>query len=136
LRLDGKRPGTSTTFIDAASGEDIFQVASDAQGQLLMAFRLYDANGTLVAASKGLAHYPDGVTVRCNGGELLLDVPADATTNVRYCLYNCDGALLTISDGARTKIYPLLRVEGVARDWAPAAPDAAVEAPARRAGLL
>lgn len=105
--------------MDAASGEGIFQVASDADGLLFMAFHLYDATGRFVAESDGLDHYPDGVTIRCGGGELLLDIPADSGDNIQYRLYNRSGYLLTRSDGARTIIYPLLRMEGVGRNWAP-----------------
>jgi hypothetical protein len=133
VRLDSRRPGTSTTFIDAASGEDIFQLAADKDGILFLAFHLYDASGCCVAASIGLERHPDGLTVRCAGGELLLLVPADAKSYVEYRLYNSNGYLLTRSDGLRTMIYPLLRMEGVGRDWAPPAvfdvlPATAVEA--------
>jgi len=119
MRLDSRRPSTSTTFADAASGEGILQVAADENGRLLMAFRLYDASGCLVADSEGLAHYPDGLTIRCDKGEVLLDVPADSSDDVRYRLYNSSGHLLTQSDGVRTMIYSLLRMEGVGRGWAP-----------------
>ena len=119
MRLDNRRPSTSTTFADATSGEGILQVASDESGRLLLAYRLYDARGLLVADSEGLGHYPDGLTVRCSGGELLLDVPKDSSNDLRYRLYNSDGHLLTQSDGARTVIYSLLRMEGVGRGWVP-----------------
>ena len=122
MRLDNRRPSTSTTFSDAASGEGILQVASDENGRLLMAYRLYDAKGLLVADSEGLGHYPDGLTIRCSRGEVLLDVPADCSNDVRYRLYNSSGSLLTQSDGARTVIYSLLRMEGVGRGWAPPSP--------------
>jgi hypothetical protein len=102
-------------------------MASDENGQLLMAFRLYDASGSLVVDSDGLAGYPDGLLVRCPNGEVLLDVPADSAENVRYRLYNSNGALLTRSDGVRTKIYPLLRMAGVGRNWAPPAPAIATD---------
>ncbi len=124
MRLESRRPSTSTTFADATSGEGILQVASDENGLLLMAFRLYDATGGLVADSEGLGHYPDGLTVRCSSGELLLDVPADHSDDIRYRLYNSDGHLLTRSDGVHTMIYPLLRMEGVGRGWAPPSPSA------------
>jgi len=122
MRLDTRRPGTSTTFADATSGEGLFQVASDEKGLLLMAFHLYDAGGRLVAESEGLGHYPDGITIRCSGGELLLDIPADSGDDVQYRFYNSEGRLLTSSDGARTMIYPLLRMEGVGRNWVPPGP--------------
>lgn len=121
MRMENRRPGTSTTFTDATSGEGLWQVASDAEGLLLMAYHLYDSAGSLVAESDGLGQFPDGLTVRCAGGELLLDVPAKSSDNVRYRLYNSGGSLLTKSDGVSTMIYPLLRMEGVGRNWAPPA---------------
>lgn len=127
MRTENRRASTSTTFADATSGEGILQMASDENGLLLMAFRLYDSDGTLVLASDGLSAYPDGLTVRCAKGELLLEVPADSSHNVRYCLYNSDGALLTKSDGARTRIYPLLRMEGVGRNWVRPTPEAVAD---------
>jgi len=119
MRLDNRRPSTSTTFTDAASGEEILQVASDENGLLLMSFRLYDATGALVADSEGLTQYPDGITVKCSRGEVLLHVPPNSSADVRYRLYNSTGHLLTQSNGARTVIYSLLRMEGVGRGWAP-----------------
>ena len=126
MRLGTRKPGTSTTFIDATSGEDILQVASDESGLIFMAFRLYDATGRFVAASEGLQRCPAGVNICCRDGELLLDVPGDKDACIQYRLYNRDGVLLTISDGARTRIYPLLRMEGVGRNWVLPAPDIAV----------
>jgi hypothetical protein len=122
VKLNTRRPGTSTTFIDATSGEDIFQLASDENGLLFMAYHLYDASGSVVAESVGLEHCPDGLTVRCDQGELLLDVPVHSGGNVQYRLYNSGGSLLTSSDGVRTMIYPLLRMEGIGRLWAPPEP--------------
>ena len=119
MRLENRRPSTSTTFADAASGEEILQVASDENGLLLMAFHLYDAAGSLVADSEGLTHYPEGITVKCSRGEVLLDVPPNSSADVSYRLYNSTGFLLTQSDGVRTVIYSLLRMEGVGRGWAP-----------------
>lgn len=126
MRLENRRPSTSTTFGDAASGEAILQIASDENGLLLMSFHLYDATGALVADSEGLTHYPKGVTVKCSRGEVLLDVPSESSADVSYCLYNSTGYLLTRSDGVRTVIYSLLRMEGVGRGWAPPAPVAAL----------
>lgn len=99
-----------------------------------MAYHLYDARGQLVAES-ALEHVPEGLTVRCRAGELLLDIPKDAGVAIQYRFYNGSGLLLTASDGARTRIYPLLRMEGVNRYWAPPAEDAlAVAEPAPAAG--
>jgi len=126
MKLGTRRPGTSTTFIDATSGEDIFQVASDEDGLVFMAFRLYDATGRFVAASDGLQNHPTGVSIHCRDGELLLDVPGDPNDCIQYRLYNRSGILLTCSDGGRTRIYPLLRMEGVGRNWVLPAAEIAV----------
>lgn len=121
MKFGNRRPGTSTTFVDAFSEEHLLQFASDEHGQHLMAFHLYDSAGSLVGETAGLEHYPDGVTICSNGGkgEVLLCVPPDTNDAICYRLYNCNGNLLTSSDGVRTKIYQLLRMEGVGRDWAP-----------------
>jgi hypothetical protein len=62
-----------------------------------------------------------GIAVRCNASELLLEIPKKAGANLQYRLYNSDGQLLTWSDGTRTKIYPYLRMDGVAHGWSPPA---------------
>jgi hypothetical protein len=82
----------------------------DQDGVVRLAFRLYDSKGSLVAESRGLEHFPDGVTVRCDAGEVLLAVPEHTDQPVRYRLYNRQGSLLTSSDGGRTRIYGLLRM--------------------------
>lgn len=94
-------------------------MACDENGVLFLAYRLYDAAGRLIAESDGFEHCPDGLTVRCDGGEQLLHVPRDRAAPVRYRLYSSAGLLLTWSDGVRTKIYPNLRMDGVARGWTP-----------------
>jgi hypothetical protein len=128
MKLATRRPGTSTRFIDATSGEDILQVATDENGLLFMAYRLYDASGSLVAESVGLERCSDGVKVHCAEGELLLEIPIHSEGYVHYRLYNSDGRLLTASDGARTTIYPLLRMESVGRHWIPPEPVVAASA--------
>lgn len=120
MKFGDRQPGTSTAFVDAVSAESILQLASDGDGLHLMAFHLYDSAGSFVAESEGLEHYPDGVTIRSSGGELLLGVPKDDKKSIQYRLYNSCGDLLTRSDGERTMVYRLLRMEGVARNWAPA----------------
>jgi hypothetical protein len=120
-QLEHRRAGTSTVFVDSASGENILEVASDENGVILLAFRLYDARGRLTAESSGFEQFPDGLTVKCKGGEQLLHVPRDPTAPVKYRLYNSSGRLLTWSDGARTKIYAQLRMDGVAHGWVPPA---------------
>jgi hypothetical protein len=107
-----RKPGTSTVFVDSATGEDIFEVALDPEGVVFVAFRLYDADGNLVAETKGLERFPEGLTVRCPAGEVLLEVPACPEEPICYRLYNRNGSLLTTSDGGRTKIYSLLRMSG------------------------
>ncbi len=117
VKFGDRQLSTSTTFIDAGSAESILQLASDVDGLHLVAFRLYDSGGSLVAEREGLEHYPDGVSIHSNGGELLLSVPKNADENIRYRLYGPDGELLTSSDGVRTTIYQRLRMEGVGRNW-------------------
>ena len=118
-QLEHRRAGTSTAFVDSASGESILEVGSDENGVVLLFFRLYDAGGQLIAESDGFEHFPDGLTVNCQKGEQLLHVPSDLTAPVQYRLYNSSGRLLTWSDGVRTKIYAQLRMDGVGRGWAP-----------------
>ena len=117
MKLGDRQPGTSTTFVDAESAENILQLASDADGLHLVAFHLYDSGGSLVAESVDLRHYPDGVSIHSSGGELLLSVPDNANENIQYRLYSHDGELLTRSDGVRTMVYQRLRMEGVGRNW-------------------
>lgn len=118
MRLDNRRPGTSTTFIDSASGERILQVANNEHGALLLAYHLYDDCGALVAASEGLEEPSFGLTIQSESGDVLLDLPADVGGIIKYRLYSNTGTLLTYSDGARTMIYPFLRMEGAGRFWA------------------
>jgi hypothetical protein len=126
MNAASRRPGTSTTFVDASSEEEILQLAADEDGRSFMAFHLYDSVGNSVAESQ-LEHFDDGISVSCAGGELLLSVPRDPGDSMQYRLYNSEGYLLTSSDGVRTRIYPLLRMEGVRRLWAvPAVPVATV----------
>jgi hypothetical protein len=95
----------------------VLEVASDEDGVVLFAYQLFDARGRLIAESKGFKHYPNGLTIRCGGGELLLKIPPDPRAPVQYRLYNSSGRLLTWSDGSRTKIYSHLRMDGVQRGW-------------------
>ena len=105
--------------MDSATGESVFEVASDENGVLLLAYHLYDARGGLVADSNGFQHFPDGLTICCGEGEELLHVPRDLTASVHYRLYSSSALLLTWSDGMRTKILPYLRMDGVAHNWTP-----------------
>lgn len=118
MRLDNRRPGTSTTFVDSPSGEHVLQVATDADGVLVIAYHLHDDRGALVAQSAGLEELPLGLTILSDRGHLLLSIPPDIGGVIQYRLYSGNGTLLTYSDGVRTKICPNLRMEGVARLWA------------------
>jgi len=117
MKYGDRRPGTSTSFLDAVSSERILHVASDEDGRHLMAFHLYDSSGSFVAETEGLEHHPDGVTIQSSSGEVLLAVPENEKDSIQYRLYNRNGNLLTTSDGARTMIYQLLRMEGVGGNW-------------------
>ena len=117
MKFGDRQPGTSITFLDAGSAESLLQIASDADGIHLVAYRLYDSGGSLVAEREGLEHYPDGISVCSSGGEELLSVPKNADENIRYRLYGHDGELLTSSDGVRTMIYQRLHTEGGGRNW-------------------
>jgi hypothetical protein len=83
----------------------------DEDGCPLAHFHLYDSSGCLAGESGGPRSFPDGLNVYSADGELLLYLPADLDADLRYRLYNQDGLLLTCSDGAITKIRPLLRME-------------------------
>lgn len=117
VRFDDRKPGTSTTFMDAGSAESLLQIAADADGIHLVSFRLYDSGGSLVAEREELQHYPDGVSIHTSAGELLLSVPKNAEDNIQYRLYGHDGVLLTSSDGIRTRIYQRLSMEVGGRNW-------------------
>ena len=117
MKFGDRQPGTSTTFIDSASGEHVLQIASDEDGTLLVAYHLYDDCGALVAEC-ALEEPPLGLTVHSDSGDLLLNIPPDIGGIIQYRLYGSTGSLLTFSDGVRTMIYPHLRMEGVGRSWA------------------
>jgi hypothetical protein len=117
MRLNNRPPGSSTTFIDSASGEHVLQIASDEDGVLLVAYHLYDDSGALVAQSAGLEEPSFGLAIQSESGDALLTIPADLGGDLQYRLYGRNGGLLTHSDGVRTKIYPRLRMEGVGRAW-------------------
>ena len=89
----------------------LLRVGLDENGYPHLQFRLYDSSGCLAAESGGAKSFPDGLKIHSADGELLLDVPADLDADIQYRLYNQDGRLLTCSDGATTKILPLLRME-------------------------
>jgi hypothetical protein len=97
--------------VDAPSGEVLLRVGLDENGFPHLHFRLYDASGSRAAESEGPKSFPQGLQIFSADGELLLDVPADLDADLQYRLYNQQGRLLTCSDGATTKILPLLRME-------------------------
>ena len=111
MRLGHRRPGTSTAFVDASSGEVLLRVASDDDGRPSVYFHLYDSSGRLTSESRGLESFPGGIRIQSKDGELLLDVPTELAGHIQYRLYNRAGALVTCSDGARTQIQGLLRME-------------------------
>lgn len=111
MRLANRRPGWSTSFVDASSGEVLFEVSFDREGRLQVGFCLYDADGSLVA-QRGLERLRSDITVHAGNGDLLLDLAANPQTPVRYRLHNRAGELVTCSDGVRTRIYGSLRMQG------------------------
>jgi hypothetical protein len=114
MLLGTRRAGTSTSFIDSECGELLLSFTSDHEGNTRVAFCLYDARGTLVDQNESPQTYPEGLTVRDEAGELLLDLPSKPDAPVQYRLFNKTGRLLTWSDGARTQIFGLLRMEHAA----------------------
>jgi hypothetical protein len=113
MRLGCRRPGFGTTFVDAFSADVLLQVMTDQSGHDLVAYRLYDCHGRLVADSDGLQAFGEGKEVRDGNGELLLRIPTEPEGRVEYCLYSRRGGLLTSSDGARTQLFGGIRVDGI-----------------------
>jgi len=97
--------------VDAPTDEVLLRVGLDEDGLPSIYFRLYDSSGCLAAESGGLESFPGGLRIHSADGELLLDVPAEPDAHIQYRLYNRNGELLTCSDGVRTKIQSLLRME-------------------------
>jgi hypothetical protein len=119
MRLHDRKPGTATIFVDSSSGEGVLQLGADSSGRLLIAYRLYDRKGDLVASTEGFEDVPAQMTVKCKKGEVLLDLPKDPAKHIRYRLYGATGQVLTWSDGVKTKIYGSLRMDGVGHGWVP-----------------
>jgi hypothetical protein len=109
--------GSHTAFVDSISGEAVLEMASDAEGVEFISYRLYDANGGLAAESHGFKRLRRGLSISCKGGELLLHIPKKAGEPMQYCLYSPNGSLLTRSDGQRTRIFGVLRMNGMAKGW-------------------
>ncbi len=113
MRLANRRPGWSTSFVDAATGDVLLEVSFDKDAAPLVAFCLYDSKGTVVARTEGPERLREPRRVVDSNGVLLLDLPADRSRPIRYRLFSRGGGLLTCSDGVRTTIYGSLRMQGV-----------------------
>ncbi len=111
MRLGGRKPGTITSFIDAFSQDVLLQLTAGDDGETLIAYRLYDAQGHLVEESDGLTSFRQGKEIR-DGDDLLLLIPTQLEDAIQYRLYSQTGALLTCSDGARTQLFGGIRIEG------------------------
>jgi hypothetical protein len=112
MRLEGRKPGNITLFIDGSSDEVVLRVQIDDSGRALIGFRLYDAQGSLVQDSLEPKAFPEGLCVTATDGETLLELPPGYQGDITYRLYNRVGQLLTLSDGARTQVFSYLRMEG------------------------
>ena len=97
MLLGTRRAGTSTSFIDSECGELLLSFSSDHEGNTRVAFCLYDSRGTLVDQNESAKTYPEGLTIRDEAGELLLDLPSKPDGSVQYRLFNKTGRLLTWS---------------------------------------
>jgi hypothetical protein len=117
MKAGQRNVGSHTAFVDSISGEAVLEMASDGDGVEFIAYRLYDAQGTLTAESKGFKRLRRGLSISCKGGQQLLHIPARAEEPMQYCLYGPGGNLLTTSDGQRTRIFGVLRMNGVAKGW-------------------
>jgi hypothetical protein len=117
MKAGQQNVGSHTAFVDSVSGESVLEMASDANGVKFIAYRLYDSQGTLAAESNGFKRLRRGLSIRCKGGEQLLHIPKVAGEPMQYCLYGPSGNLLTRSDGQRTRIFGVLRMNGAAKGW-------------------
>jgi hypothetical protein len=111
MRIGRNRPGASTDFIDSSSHEVLLRIACSQTGESMIAFRLYDSCGALVAQTDGFMPFVDGIKVVAGDGEILLEVPPQPQDQIRYRLYNRAGHLLTCSDGLRTQLFAFLHME-------------------------
>ncbi|HEY7268594.1 MAG TPA: hypothetical protein VH951_02085 [Dehalococcoidia bacterium] len=111
MRTGRNRPGISTDFIDNQSQEILLRIGCSATGEPLVAFRLYDCSGSLVAQTDDFTSFPTGISVVAPDGSVLLEVPEPPLDQIAYRLYNREGHLLTCSDGQRTQVYAFLRME-------------------------
>ncbi|HXH22893.1 MAG TPA: hypothetical protein VNN10_12775 [Dehalococcoidia bacterium] len=111
MRMGRNRPGASTDFIDTSTRETLLRIACSSGGEALIAFKLYDSSGELVAQTDGFMACGEGITVVANDGEVLLEVSPYLQDHIRYRLYNREGRLLTFSDGMRTQLFAFLHME-------------------------
>jgi hypothetical protein len=111
VKLGTRRPGTSTLFVDSASNEALMELSWGADGIPLLAYRLYDVNGSLVIDSGQPAAITEPICITAEDGEVLLDVPIDPESHIRYRLRNRFGQLVTCSDGERTQIFGFLKMD-------------------------
>jgi hypothetical protein len=112
MRLEGRKPGNVTLFVDGSTDEVVLRIQIDDGGRALIGFRLYDASGGLVIDSIEPKAFPEGLNVTSSDGETLLQLPPGHQGDICYRLYNHTGQLLTHSDGLHTQVYSFLRMEG------------------------
>ena len=110
MKLDTRKAGTSTAFVDVGSGEVLLHFLWDSAGIGHVAYHIYDCRGQLIADSGGLCAL-EPLRVVGPDDEVLLELPTKLDEHVHYRLYNQDGKLLTASDGSHTSIFPFLRME-------------------------
>jgi len=113
MRLEGRRAGVGTSFVDAFSEDVVLQVITQDDGITRISFNLYDCRGGTVASSDGLQTYAEGIEIRDALNELLLLIPAKPDGNIEYRLYSRRGTLLTCSDGTRTQLFGGIRLEPI-----------------------
>jgi hypothetical protein len=113
MRLEGRRAGVGTSFVDAFSEDVVLQVITHDDGVTQISFHLYDSRGGMVASSDGLQTFTEGIEIRDALNELLLLIPAEPGGNIEYRLYSRRGTLLTCSDGARTQLFGGIRLEPI-----------------------
>jgi hypothetical protein len=109
MRLEGRRAGVGTSFVDAFSEDVVLQVITQDDGITRISFNLYD-KGCAVANSDGLQTYAEGIEIR-DIERVAAAHPAKPDGNIEYRLYSRRGTLLTCSDGTRTCL--------AASDWSP-----------------
>ncbi len=79
MRLGDRRTGSRTLFVDNSSEDVLLEVVSVEDGCSLVAFKLYDRHGDLVAEAPEPASFPAGISIRSLENELLLEIPPEKT---------------------------------------------------------